>query len=240
MSWLIGLAGVSGLGASIYGLRSAFIESGEIHKKKKDLIQSAKPFSKLNEDNTNVLVYHQNTILGCGIVEIYKKIVSNHNTLVVVNNEGKHTDLYGARTVETKWEGLYKLCNKLDMGLPKFIPPKNLANILFPMGCGNITYFGSSRDLTDYVKSVIGSDVIASDGEYKVNHRTFHNGERVFMYGRRVNKDADFECKLMGTSAIEIADVVHINESTDNGIKFVLSIGGTILSGMAIASLFNR
>ena len=239
MSWLIGLAG---MGTSIFGLHLTFSEIFKLIEKKNKLVQSAKPISELNEDNNNidVLVYHQNTILGCGIIEIYKKIVSSRNTLVVVNNERIYTDLYGAHTVETSWESLYKLCNKLDMGLPKFVPPKNLAGILFPTGSGNITYFGSSRDLTDYVKSAIGSDIIASDGEYKVNHKTFHSGEMVFMYGRRANKDANFECKLMGTSASEIADVVYKNEGVNNLIKFVLSTSGVVISGILIISFFGR
>ncbi len=103
-----------------------------------------------------------------------------------------------------------------------------------------MTYFGSSRDLTDYVKSVTGSDVIAANGEYKVHHKKFHVNERVYMYGRRQTPDVNFECSLMGTSAEEITDVIHSDESIGNGIKLVLSTSGAVLSGICIASLLNN
>lgn len=229
MAWFMGLLGVS-------GLKTVFVASGELTKKKQELIQSSVPISELNEYGKEVLVHHQNTIPGCGIIEIYKKIISSRNTVVVVNNDKSHVDLYGARSVETIWEDLCKIPHKLDMEIPNCVPPKNLSNVLFPCDRFSVTMFGSPDALTEFMKTSTGSSIHVAEGQFKVIQRHFNEGEKVFMYGKKEKKESSFQCELMGTDSQQIVDSVYSNESTNNALKAILFTGGSIISVLCIGS----
>lgn len=227
----LGITGVSGA-----VIVKSMQTSSKINDDKKKFLNSAVPFSKINEipEGKNVLtIVNVDDKLTAGVLEILLRRTKLSTKTVVDTN-------FRIRAVEISeipyWEKYVQERVNLNLGFDNFVPPDDLKRIKFEDNdvssrtANNFTTF--AKDLKRDFGVTLG---LPSNGTYVANFSSY-SGKPVFAHGMKSGNI--FHAELMASNPKTIAKSVFHDEDFSNDLAFAKGvIGGAAGIALILAGL---
>lgn len=227
-----------------YIISNSYEKSKLIDKSKNDLINSTVPFKDINQQHigSRMMTVIDNT-KQAGVLEVLMRTIS-YDTHRINNSDGSLKQ-FGV-TARKSWESCGLNPINLNMGIPSFVPPQDLTNILGDddsisviTGAG-----GSTKALVDTLHQNFGVKFgLQNSGTYKAQFLSLEK-KKVYALGNVSSGQTNgikYEAELMGTNKQQIVDKAFEDQTTENTLVFVGGVFGFVCgTGLAVASAYGK